>query len=33
VQRDVALARVNELQAMLAYSQALINFEAVQRIR
>lgn len=33
VQRDVALARVNELQAMLAYSQALITFEAVQRIR
>ncbi len=33
VQRDVAAARVGELQAMLAYSQALINFEAVQRIR
>ena len=33
VQRDVAAARVGELQAMLSYSQALINFEAVQRIR
>jgi outer membrane protein TolC len=33
VQRDVAQARVNELQATLAYQQALINFEAVQKIR
>jgi len=33
VQRDVAAARVSELQSMLAYSQALINFDAVQRIR
>ena len=33
VQRDVAAARVAELQSMLAYSQALINFDAVQRIR
>jgi outer membrane protein TolC len=33
VQRDVAAARVSELQAMLAYSQALINFEAIQHIR
>jgi outer membrane protein TolC len=33
VQRDVAQARVNELNATLAYQQALINFEAVQRIR
>jgi len=33
VQRDVAQARVDELQAMLSYSQALINFEAVQHIR
>lgn len=33
VQRDVANARVAELQAMLAYSQALINFESVQHIR
>ncbi len=33
VQRDVANARVAELQSILAYSQALINFEAVQRIR
>lgn len=33
VQRDVAAARVAELTAELAYSQALINFEAVQRIR
>ena len=33
VQRDVAAARVAELQAMLAYQQALIHFDAVQRIR
>jgi outer membrane protein TolC len=33
VQRDVSQARVDELQAMLAYSQALIIFEAVQHIR
>jgi outer membrane protein TolC len=33
VQRDVAQARVNELQATLAYQQALINFEAIQHIR
>ncbi len=33
VQRDVAAARVSELQARLAYSQALIAFDAVQRIR
>lgn len=33
VQRDVAAARVSELQSMLAYSQALINFDAIQRIR
>lgn len=33
VQGDVARARVNELQARLAYTQALINFEAVQHIR
>ncbi len=33
VQRDVAAARVSELQARLAYTQAIINFEAVQHIR
>ncbi|MBP8273231.1 MAG: TolC family protein, partial [Acidobacteria bacterium] len=33
VQRDVAAARVSELQARLAYSQALIAFDAVQHIR
>lgn len=33
VQGDVARARVNELQARLAYRQAVINFEAVQKIR
>ena len=33
VQRDVAAARLAELQAMLAYSQALIVFESVQHIR
>jgi outer membrane protein TolC len=33
VQRDVAQARVNELQATLAYQQSLINFEAIQHIR
>lgn len=33
VQRDVAAARVGELQATLGYAQALINFEAVQHIR
>jgi len=33
VQRDVSAARVQELQAMLSYEQALIQFEAVQHIR
>lgn len=33
VQRDVAAARVADLQAMLSYSQAVIQFDAVQRIR
>jgi outer membrane protein TolC len=33
VQRDVAAAAVSELQARLAYAQAIINFEAVQKIR
>lgn len=33
VQGDMARARVNELQARLAYTQALINFDAVQKIR
>ncbi len=33
VQRDVAAARVSDLQSMLAYSQALINLDAVQKIR
>jgi hypothetical protein len=33
VQRDLAAAKVNELQATIAYNQALIDFEAVQRIR
>jgi HAE1 family hydrophobic/amphiphilic exporter-1 len=33
VQRDLAQARVSELQAELSYQRALINFEAVQHIR
>ena len=33
VQRDLSAARVQELQAMLSYEQAIITFESVQHIR
>ena len=33
IQRDLAAAKLSELQAKIAYNQALIDFEAVQRIR